>query len=140
MTENFKVKTGLSPELKSDIFEIYRKSILPVNKPAIQVRGPTDKRWHRNRKSRHIIIFPNACKAIIYLWTLRPKKHVGSRKHSLRVTQNIYLPNRFYLTFPNDNFWNFDETLNVIKNVYAFIQIYVFPLSLLWLTLISFFL
>ena len=114
MTENFKVKTGLSPELKSDIFEIYRKSILPVNKPAIQVRGPTDKRWHRNRKSRHIIIFPNTCKAIIYLWTLRPKKHVGSRKHSLRVTQNIYLPNRFYLT------------LNVKKNIYVFIQIYVF--------------
>ena len=32
------------------------------------------------------------------------------------------------LTFPNDDFWNFDETLNVIKkiNIFAFIQIYDF--------------
>ena len=45
--------------------------------------------------------------------------------------QNIYLPNRFHLTFPHDDSLNFDKTLNVKKkNVFAF--------TLFWLTFISF--
>ena len=56
----------------------------------------------------------------------------------MRVTQNMYSPNRFYLTFRRDNSWDFDEILNVIKkNIHAFIQIYDF--SSFWLTLINLF-
>ena len=28
--------------------------------------------------------------------------------------QNIYSPTLFYLTFANDDYWNFDEILNAI--------------------------
>ena len=41
--------------------------------------------------------------------------------------QDIYLPNRFYVTFPHGNFSSFDKMLNIIKNdIYAFIQVYNF--------------
>ena len=56
---------------------------------------------------------------------------------------NAYSPKRFYLTFPKDNFWNFNKILNVIKkknnNIYVFIQIYNYSIPLFWLALISFF-
>ena len=29
--------------------------------------------------------------------------------------QNIYSPNRFYLTFPHDNSWSFDRILNLLN-------------------------
>ena len=39
--------------------------------------------------------------------------------------QNIYLPNRIYLTFVNGDSWNFDKILkhNKKSNIYVFIQI-----------------
>ena len=38
--------------------------------------------------------------------------------------QKIFLPSRFYLTFPGDDSWNFDKILIVkTMNIYAFIQI-----------------
>ena len=41
--------------------------------------------------------------------------------------QDIYLPNRFYVTFPHGNSSSFDKMLNIIKNdIYAFIQVYNF--------------
>ena len=46
-------------------------------------------------------LFPNECKA----YGLKCKnKSLGPRKLSLRVMQNIYSPNRLYLTFPHDNY------------------------------------
>ena len=51
------------------------------------------------------------------MWTLRQNNNLGSRIQSLRIVQNIYSPNRFYLTFTNDNSWNFDKIVNVIKNL-----------------------
>ena len=61
-----------------------------------------------------------------------------------RFTQNICSPNRFYLTFANDDSWNFDKTLkynikktNKTKTKTFLYKYLVFPLF--WLTLISFF-
>ena len=34
--------------------------------------------------------------------------------------QNIYSPKRFYLTFPNDDSWNFDKVLNCTRPLEAF--------------------
>ena len=43
--------------------------------------------------------------------------------------QNIYSPDRFYLTFPHDGSGHFDKILNIKKilDIYAFIQMYDFP-------------
>ena len=47
---------------------------------------------------------PDECKAIIYLVNVQTRMEIfGFRKPSLRVMENIYAPNRFYLTFPNDD-------------------------------------
>ena len=52
---------------------------------------------------------------------------------------NIYSPNRFYLTFPHDHSWCFDKTLNIIKKI-MFTLLYKYMIfSLFWLILISFF-
>ena len=44
-------------------------------------------------------------------------KSIGSRKQSLRVMQSTYSSNRFYLTFPRDDSWNFGKVLSVIKKL-----------------------
>ena len=53
--------------------------------------------------------------------------------------KNIYLPNRFYISFAHDNCWSFDKTLNIIKNIiFALVYKYmIFPLF--WLILIGLF-
>ena len=50
------------------------------------------------------------------LLTLEQKQKLGPGKLSLGVMQNIYSPNRFYLTFPHYNSRNSDKILNMIKN------------------------
>ena len=44
-------------------------------------------------------------------------KNLGSQKLSLRVMQNMYSPNRFYITFPHDNSWNFLKIWDLIKKL-----------------------
>ena len=68
------------------------------------------------------------------LLTLTQNKNPGPRKLSLRVMQNIYSPNRFYLTFPHGNFRSFDKILNIIKKP-IFTILYkcmIFPLCFGW--------
>ena len=49
VTKTFKVKNGLSPELKNDVFGVYRKTILPENNFAFQVEEDRyTKIWHRS--------------------------------------------------------------------------------------------
>ena len=51
--------------------------------------------------------------------------------------QNIYSPNKFYLSFRNDDSWNVDKIMNV-KLIFTLLHKYViFPLF--YLTLINFF-
>ena len=42
-------------------------------------------------------------------------RHLGPKKLSKRVMQNIYSPIKFYLTFPHDNSWTLDKILNMTK-------------------------
>ena len=67
-------------------------------------------------------------------------KNFGSWKLSLRVMQNMYSPNRFYITFPHDNSWNFVKILNLIKKlIFKFLyEDMIFPLFG-WLKLTPFF-
>ena len=50
------------------------------------------------------------------------------------VTQNIYSPNQFSLTFLHDYFWDFNKILNVNTWFFQDMIFYLF-----WLTLVSFF-
>ena len=58
------------------------------------------------------------------------------------LKQNTYWPNRFYLTFPHDNSWNFDKILNAIKKLtFTFLYKYmIFFLIFCWLYSAFFFL
>ena len=52
------------------------KAILPVNKFAIQTRGPKRQKWHRNREIWHMIFFRMNIKLSPSMRTLRQiKKH-----------------------------------------------------------------
>ena len=58
---------------------------------------------------------------------------LGSRKQSvMRSKTYIYSPNKFYLTFPHDESWNFDKILNVIKKLMLTLlcKYMIFPLVL----------
>ena len=49
LAEIFKVKNNLSSEFMNDVFKYIKKTILPVNKFAFQVKeDPYIKRWLRN--------------------------------------------------------------------------------------------
>ena len=94
-------------KLAQDIFgyfRIYRKTIPPANKFVIQARGSKQLNISQKHKNMAQNLFPNECKGIIQFGCQGKNKNLVSRKQSLRVTQNIYSPNQFYLTFRHDNF------------------------------------
>ena len=103
VTDIFKVKIGFSLSTWI-VFSNLSKTILLVNKFAVQAIGC--KGQGKNNGS--------VCK----------NNNLGSRKLSLRVMQNMYSPNRFYVTFPHDDSWNFVKIWDLIKkfNTYIFIQ------------------
>ena len=113
MTSIFKVKIGLSPWTHGWYIRIYRRTILQINSQ-FRPENPNDKIWYRNRKMYHIILFQINAKLSP---SLRKNGNLGFRKSTLRVIQNIHSPNRFYLTFPHDDSSNFDQILNVIKEI-----------------------
>ena len=96
VTEIFKVKNGLSPELMNDA---YRKTILPTKNFAFQVEeDPYSKLWHRNTSLPWLQIMERCSKMNIKLLNrlqiLRQKqnKDLDPRELSLQVMQNIYSP------------------------------------------------
>ena len=119
MTDIFKVKIGFSLSTWI-VFSNLSKTILLVNKFAVQAIGC--KVQGKNNGS------------------VGKNNNLGSRKLSLRVMQNMYSPNRFYITFPHDNSWNFVKILNLIKKlIFKFLyEDMIFPLFG-WLKLTPFF-
>ena len=53
--------------------------------------------------------------------------------------QNIYSPNKFYLTFRNYDPWNVDKIVNVIEKLKSMLLYKYVIFTLFCLTLISFF-
>ena len=73
ITEIFKVKIGLSPELMNDIFEFIEKlSSLRINWQ-FWPENPNEKIRHRNIENMIKDFFPNEYKAIIYLVDFKAK-------------------------------------------------------------------
>ena len=65
MTDIFKVKIGLSPELMNDIFEFAEKPYSLRINYQFEPEDPSDKTWHRKQKNMASNFFPNECKTII---------------------------------------------------------------------------
>ena len=73
----------VSPAAHEQYFRIYQKAILFMIKFAVQAI-----RFKRQGKNNGSVV---------------KNKNLGSQKLSLRVMQNMYSPNRFYITFPHDD-------------------------------------
>ena len=134
MIDIFKNKIALSPEPMNDIFEFIEKPYSLRINSHFKPEDSNDKIWNWNRKIFHQIFFQMNVKLSSSLWTLTQNKNPGPRKLSSRVMQNIYSPNRFYLTFSYGNFWSFDKILNITKKT-IFTIIYkcmIFPLGFGW--------
>ena len=50
MTQIFKVKTGLPPELMNDIFEFIEQPYSRQTNSLLRPNDPKDKIWHKNKK------------------------------------------------------------------------------------------
>ena len=106
VTEIFKVKNGLSPELMNDVFEFIEKRY--------SLRTTSYFRSRKIRTTKYGIETPSYLGP--KLWNLAPNEYKTIESHAdfkakiktwvpenLQVMQTIYSPNRLYLSSPHNN-------------------------------------
>ena len=109
MTENFKVKNGLSPELVNDVFEF-------IEKP-YSLRTTSHFRSRKIRTIKYDIETPSYLGP--KLLVLVPNEYKTNESMSLQVMQNSYSPSMFSLSSLNDN------SRILLKSEYIYIYIYI---------------
>ena len=93
----------------SDIFEFIKKNHTSYEQLPISGRGgPYNKIWHLTLPppQKKKIMKPNEFKKLLHhLQFLKQKKNLGPIELVLQVMQNIYSPNRFYLSSPQKSIY-----------------------------------
>ena len=129
MTEIFKMKICLPPELVSDIFENIKKAYFQWVNLQFRPEDPSDKKWHRNRKISHRIFFQMNVNLSTNLWMLREKQKLRLKRTVLEsYAKHIFTK---YVSFNFPKWWFF---MNAIKKlIFALLYKLQFFLIFAWL-------